>query len=177
MTDTPVSRLREAVKHRFSSLARPAGLVVVDRADLIAVLDLVEDVPPAPFLINMSEVSEEEMQEWRDRFEAEVATGTYTWKSLPPSAFVLRRRTPEARRAYLEEHRDEAIANGIPGDLLDLLIGEFEDGEATAECEVCGQEACTTCGRCPGRLCRECDCDRREREDLEDRDDGETEED
>jgi hypothetical protein len=51
-------------------------------------------------------------------------------KVLPPNAVMIRRRTPEQRRAYLVEHRDEAIANGIPEQLIDLFIQEAEDPDA-----------------------------------------------
>lgn len=47
--------------------------------------------------------------------------------SVVPSPFVLHRRTATERRAYLTEHRAEAIAHGIPEDLIDLMIA---DGDA-----------------------------------------------
>lgn len=66
------------------------------------------------------------------QFEAEWARITaepnfYQIKILPPGPVEIWRRTPEERRAYLEDHRDEALAAGIPGDLIDLLIAEAED--------------------------------------------------
>lgn len=48
---------------------------------------------------------------------------------LPPNASDLwRRYTPEQRRDWLTEHRDDAIDRGIPGDLVDLVIRDAEDG-------------------------------------------------
>jgi hypothetical protein len=45
---------------------------------------------------------------------------------LAPGAVELRRRTPAERRAYLLEHRDEAITHGIPEDLVDWMIQDAE---------------------------------------------------
>lgn len=44
-----------------------------------------------------------------------------------PYAVTLRRRTPEQRRAYLVEHRDEAIAKGILPELVDQMIQDAEE--------------------------------------------------
>lgn len=103
---------------------------------------------PAGFIsMDLSDVSLEEIEEWRERFQAAMASGARAeLVEMPPTAFVLRRRTPEARRAYLTEHRDEAVARGIPGDLIDIMIAE--------------DESCP-CGCLPGQPCgcdTDCDC-------------------
>lgn len=46
---------------------------------------------------------------------------------MPDGALTWRRRTAEERRAYLIDHRDEALAYGIPADLVDLMIGDADD--------------------------------------------------
>lgn len=46
---------------------------------------------------------------------------------LPDGALTWRRRTPEERRTYLTDYRDEALAYGIPAALVDLMIGDAEE--------------------------------------------------
>jgi len=67
---------------------------------------------------------------WRAAW-AEAFTGDTQARMvvLPPNAVMIYRRTPEQRSAYLTDHRDEALANGIPEDLIDMLIADTEAGE------------------------------------------------
>ena len=85
--------------------------------------------PPCPVTVDASDVSEEDMQAWREAFDAEIAANRRpTWRVVPISAFVLRRRTPAERRVWLLEHRDDAIERGIPADLIDMMITDGERG-------------------------------------------------
>lgn len=52
---------------------------------------------------------------------------------LPPDAVAIRRRAPGERHRYLVEHRDEALANGIPADLIDMLIADAETAQTSEE--------------------------------------------
>lgn len=88
---------------------------------VMAVLDeafmpmLVLDVPPT--------WTPEDEARWKAVFD-EATKGRIT--VMPPNAVAIRRRAPEQRRAYLVEHRDEALANGIPADLIDMMIADTE---------------------------------------------------
>jgi hypothetical protein len=113
-----LGRLREAVKHRFSSVASPAAFVVVNVADLLAVLDAAE--------------VEHARQE---KYDADVKAFGEAWAAaprdrgvriMPDGALAWRNRTSEERRAYLTEHRDEALEYGIPANLIDLMIADAE---------------------------------------------------
>jgi hypothetical protein len=64
-------------------------------------------------------------QEFLDAWNAAPRDGAL--RILPDGALTWRRRTPEERRAYLTDHRDEALAYGIPADLVDLMIGDAEE--------------------------------------------------
>lgn len=47
--------------------------------------------------------------------------------TYPYAQVELRRRTPAQRHAYLVEHRTEALAKGIPEELVDWMIQDAED--------------------------------------------------
>jgi hypothetical protein len=64
-------------------------------------------------------------QEFLDAWNAAPRDGPL--RILPDGALTWRRRTAEERRAYLTDHRAEALAYGIPGDLVDLMIGDAEE--------------------------------------------------
>jgi hypothetical protein len=121
---------------------------------VMAVLD--EAFPPQLAVATDSELTPEQADAWRAAWD-ELAKQPATILVAPPNAVMIRRRTPEQRRAYLTDHRDEALANGIPADLIDMLIA---DAEAAADdtdpdvcpdcygvgCDIGGPEQCTTCG-------------------------------
>lgn len=75
------------------------------------------------------EPTPEAAAEFAQRFREEVKKSG-PLRVLPPSAVEIRRRSPEERRRYLTDHRDEAIAKGIPSDLIDMFIADAE-GDAT----------------------------------------------
>jgi hypothetical protein len=64
-------------------------------------------------------------QEFLDAWNAAPRDGPL--RILPDGALTWRRRTPEERRTYLTDHRDEALAYGIPAALVDLMIGDAEE--------------------------------------------------
>lgn len=66
-------------------------------------------------------------RKFREAWDAAPRTGAV--RIMPDGALAWRRRTPEERRAYLAEHRDEALAYGIPAELVDLMIGDAEEGD------------------------------------------------
>jgi hypothetical protein len=63
-------------------------------------------------------------QKFLDAWNAALRNGAL--RILPDGALTWRRRTPGERRVYLTEHREEALAYGIPADLVDLMIGDAE---------------------------------------------------
>jgi hypothetical protein len=81
-------------------------------------------------------VAAEQEQERKDAFtEAErkfravmeAAPRNGALRVLPDGALAWYRRAPEERRVYLTKHRVEAMAYGIPADLVDLMIGDAEE--------------------------------------------------
>lgn len=66
-------------------------------------------------------------QEFRKAWDAAPRDGAV--RIMPDGSLAWRRRTAEERRAYLTDHRDEALAYGIPAELVDLMIGDAEAGE------------------------------------------------
>lgn len=125
MISTPASRLHGAVKRRFSSLTDPADLVVINAADLLAVL------------AELKTFTEAERAK-QEKYDADVKAFEEAWAAarrdrgvrvMPDGALAWRNRTPEQRRDYLTDHRDEALEYGIPADLVDLMIAEAEDGD------------------------------------------------
>ena len=78
----------------------------------------------------------EQEQERQDAYARAEQEFINTWNAaprdgairiLPDGALTWRRRTPEERRAYLTDHREEALAYGIPANLVDLMIGDAEE--------------------------------------------------
>lgn len=101
-------------------------------------LDLIGQEYRPPLVVDFSrtEWSPEQIAEWTRVFN-ESARGPL--KVMPPNASDLwRRYTPGQRRAYLDEHRDEAVASGIPEDLVDLMIRGSGRGDACPEDEITG---------------------------------------
>lgn len=116
------------------------GFLPLSKRDGAAVrlLDLIEQEYQPPLVVDFSrtEWSPEQIAEWTRVFN-EGARGPL--KVMPPNAADLwRRHTPEQRRAWLLEHRDEAIERGIPGDLVDLMIRDAGRGDAYPEDEITG---------------------------------------
>lgn len=99
-------------------------------AMLAAVLPLHEQQVRAQLLAEQEQERQEAYaraeQEFLDAWNAAPRDGAL--RILPDGALTWRRRTPEERRTYLTEHRDEALAYGIPTDLVDLMIGDAEEG-------------------------------------------------
>jgi hypothetical protein len=124
---------------------------------VMAVLD--EAFPPRFALAADSEITPEQAEAWqaaRDEALGADEAGPHRFVVAPPNAVVIRRRTPEQRRAYLTDNRDEALANGIPADLIDMLIADAEssaddiDPDVCADCygvgyDIGAPEQCTTC--------------------------------
>jgi len=90
---------------------------------VMAVLD--EVFPPSLAHAADFEITPEQAEAWQAAWD-ELAAKPSTILIEPPSAVMIRRYTPEQRRAYLTDHRDEALANGIPADLIDMLIADAE---------------------------------------------------
>jgi len=70
--------------------------------------------------------TEQDIAELRERFAFAQNNGE-PLKLLPPNVVEIYRRTPEDRRRYLTEHRDEAIQRGIPAELVDMMIAEVDE--------------------------------------------------
>lgn len=75
--------------------------------------------------------------------------------------------SPEWRALATERHQrwldlcdDEVVALARYVDSGDADLDEDE----AAQCERCAGDVCGTCGECPGFTCRECACDRRDRD-------------
>jgi len=92
---------------------------------VMAVLD--EAFPPSLAHAADSEITPEQAEAWQAAWD-ELAAQPTTILISPPNAVMIRRYTPEQRRAYLTDHRDEALANGVPADLIDMLIADAEAG-------------------------------------------------
>lgn len=96
---------------------------------VMAVLD--EAFPPQLAIAADFEITHEQAAAWQaawtEAFGADEA-GPRRFIVAPPNAVMIYRRTPEQRRAYLTGHRDEALANGIPADLIDMMIADAEAG-------------------------------------------------
>lgn len=93
---------------------------------VMAVLD--EAFPPMLTLAADSEITPEQAEAWQAAWD-ELAAQPTTILVAPPNAVMIYRRTPDERRRYLTDHRDEALANGIPADLIDMLIAVVEAGD------------------------------------------------
>ncbi len=96
---------------------------------VMAVLD--EAFPPAFAITPDAELTPEQAEAWQrqwDELMGSGAAGRQQLAVLPPNAVMIRRRSPEDRHRYLVEHRDEAVAGGIPADLIDMLIADAETG-------------------------------------------------
>jgi len=95
---------------------------------VMAVLD--EAFPPRQFLDPAPQMRLEDVAAWYVAW-AEVLGGDAQMRMtvLPPDAAAIYRRTPEQRRAYLIDHRDEALANGIPADLIDMILASSPQSE------------------------------------------------
>jgi len=96
---------------------------------VMAVLD--ETFPPRFALVADAEITPEQADAWQAAWD-ELAERPATFLVAPPNAVMIRRRTPEQRRAYLTDNRDEALANGIPADLIDMLIADAESATEPA---------------------------------------------
>ena len=86
----------------------------------------INDEHPTGGIISFNpSLSDEQIADLTARFREQIKRRPAPIE-LGPSAVTLRRRSPEERRAYLLEHRDEAIANGIPEELVDWMIQDAE---------------------------------------------------
>lgn len=124
--------LVDAATFAFAAKAQAdgnTGFIDYGRTMLAAVLPLHEQQVRAQLLA-------EQEQERKDAYARAEQEFLKVWSAaprdgalriLPDGALTWRRRTPEERRTYLTEHRDEALAYGIPADLVDLMIGDTEE--------------------------------------------------
>jgi hypothetical protein len=95
------------------------------------------DTPPPTVSVYCDPGAEtEDLAALREKSAAAFRAAVESWDGtlgvLPPTALAIWRRTPFERRRYLIEHRTEALARGIPGDLIDLLVAEAWAGVTDA---------------------------------------------
>lgn len=119
----PYARHDKHQCHAFCALCSGEADTLADA--VMAVLD--KAFPPALAVFAEPAAQTPELAELRDRFAAAYeAQKAQPLRIMPPNAVAIRRRTPEERRRYLVEHRDEALANGIPAELIDMMIADAE---------------------------------------------------
>jgi hypothetical protein len=87
---------------------------------------------PAPPVDALAPLTDEEIGRLKAAFDDAQKSWDGTYRVLRPNAVMIYSRTPGQRREYLVEHRDEALAAGLPGDLIDLLIAEAGAGVTDA---------------------------------------------
>ncbi len=121
MTDDLHARIRAALD---------GCRVCTPDAQADAVMAVLDEASPPQLTLAPEQVSDEEMARLHRLWLEAQADSTGGLVILPPNASDLwRRYTPEQRRDWLTEHRDDAIERGIPGDLVDLIIQDGEDGQ------------------------------------------------
>lgn len=104
----------------------------------VRLLDLI-DAESRPMLVAAPTLTGDEAAELHRAWLEAQADSPGGLIVLPPNASDLWRRcTPEQRRAYLDGHRAEAAAAGIPEDLVDLMIRDAGHGDAYPEDEITG---------------------------------------
>jgi hypothetical protein len=94
-----------------------------------AVIAVLDETVLRPYTLDFSKADPELAEKFMAKIRAWELAGR-PLKMLPPSAVMIRRRTPEERHRYLVEHRDEALAKGIPADLIDMMIDEAGESDA-----------------------------------------------
>ena len=129
--------LRARIRAALSARASLRGLTGPERIETVtgpldafvdAVMAVLDDEFP-PTLVAAPPLTDDEAAELHRAWLEVQADSRGGLIVLPPNASDLwRRHTPEQRRDWLIGHRDEAIANGIPGDLVDLMIRDGGDG-------------------------------------------------